>query len=58
MSPSSKSLNQQVKLGTFQHPQVSSLVVFAVCLFFNYESMITHLQEMWRIQNKVTHSST
>ena len=26
--------------------------------FLNYESMITHLQEMWKIQNKVTYSST
>ena len=23
-------------------------------LFFNYENMITHLQETWKIQNKVT----
>ena len=26
--------------------------------FLNYENMITHLQETWKIQNKVTHSST
>ena len=26
--------------------------------FLNYESMITHLQETWAIQNKVTYSST
>ena len=26
--------------------------------FLNYESMITHLQETWKIQNKVTYSST
>ena len=24
----------------------------------NYENMITHLQETWKIQNKVTYSST
>ena len=27
-------------------------------IFFNYESMMTHLQETWKIQNKVTYSST
>jgi len=26
--------------------------------FLNYEKMITHLQETWKIQNKVTYSST
>ena len=26
--------------------------------FLNYLSMITHLQETWKIQNKVTYSST
>ena len=26
--------------------------------FLNYESMITQLQEIWKIQNKVTYSST
>ena len=26
--------------------------------FLNYENMITHLQEFWKIQNKVTYSST
>ena len=26
--------------------------------FLNSESMITHLQETWKIQNKVTYSST
>ena len=26
--------------------------------FLNYECMITHLQETWRIQSKVTYSST
>ena len=30
---------------------------FFVCLF-NYESMIKHLQETWKIQNKVTYSAT
>ena len=27
-------------------------------IFLNYESMMTHLQETWKIQNKVTYSST
>ena len=27
-------------------------------IFFNYESRITHLQDTWKIQNKVTYSST
>ena len=27
-------------------------------MFLNYESMMTHLQETWKIQNKVTYSST
>ena len=27
-------------------------------MFFNYESMITHLQKSWKILNKVTYSST
>ena len=26
--------------------------------FLNYESMITHLQETWKMQHKVTYSST
>ena len=26
--------------------------------FFNYENIITHLQETWQIQNKITYSST
>ena len=26
--------------------------------FLNYGHMITHLQESWKIQNKVTYSST
>ena len=26
--------------------------------FLNYENMITHLQETWKIQNKITYSST
>ena len=26
--------------------------------FLNYESMITHFQETWKIRNKVTYSST
>ena len=26
--------------------------------FLNYESMLTHLQETWKIQKKVTYSST
>ena len=26
--------------------------------FLNYECMITHLQETWKIQNKTTYSST
>ena len=25
--------------------------------FLNYESMVTHLQETWKIQNKITYSS-
>ena len=29
-----------------------------ISIFLNYESMITHLQEAWKIQNKVTYSST
>ena len=31
---------------------------FSLFYFLNYENMITHLQETWKIQNKVTHSST
>ena len=30
---------------------------FFFLIFLNYESMITHLQETWKIQNKVTYSS-
>ena len=26
--------------------------------FLNYENMIIHLQETWKIQNKVTYSAT
>ena len=26
--------------------------------FFNYENMITHSQETWKIQNKLTYSFT
>ena len=26
--------------------------------FLNYESMIIHLQETWKLQNKITYSST
>ena len=29
-----------------------------ILIFLNYESMTTHLQEAWKIQNKVTYSST
>ena len=29
-----------------------------ILYFLNYESMITHLQETWKIHNKVTYSST
>ena len=33
--------------------------IFAYFKFFlNYENMIIHLQETWKIQNKVTYSST
>ena len=40
------------------NPGVSNLK-FTIFLFsfLNYESMITHLQETWKIQNKVTQSS-
>ena len=33
-----------------------SLTYFSL-IFLNYESMITHLEETWKIQNKVTYSS-
>ena len=35
----------------------STFVFVVVFNFFNYESMVTHLQETWKIQ-KVTYSST
>ena len=35
-----------------------STVLHYLFLIFNYESAITHLQETWKIQNKVTYSST
>ena len=44
----------------YQQPQVYRWHhFFCNCfLFSNYESMITHLQETWKIQFKVTYSST
>ena len=30
---------------------------FSLPYFLNYESMIAHLQETWKIQNTVTYSS-
>ena len=33
-------------------------LIFFLLSFLNYESMITQLQEIWKIQNKVTYSST
>ena len=39
-----------------QAPQL--LFVFIFFLFLNFESMITHLQETWKIQSKVTYGST
>ena len=44
----------------------SNLTVLASChcmpfinvIFLNYENMITHLQETWKILNKVTYSFT
>ena len=44
-------------LGDFSSQGCTSLHFF-LFLFFNYESMITHLQETWKIQNKVTYSYT
>ena len=38
-----------------------SMDLICACFFFsflNYESMITHLQKTWKIQNKVAYSST
>lgn len=59
---SSESLKQITEAagepGDLPTPSSSFVVVFAVCLFFHYESMITHLQETRKIQNKVTYSST
>ena len=34
------------------------ILYFLVLSFLYYETMITHLQESWKIQNKVTYSST
>ena len=34
------------------------ILFFIVIAFFNYGNMITHLQETWKIQNKVAYSST
>ena len=31
---------------------------FYLSIFSNYENMITHLQETWKILNKVTYSPT
>ena len=30
-----------------------SIFLFLINIFLNYQSMITHLQETWKIQNKV-----
>ena len=35
-----------------------SNILFFIFIFLDYESMITYLQEVWKIQNKVTYSST
>ena len=32
--------------------------IFNFSYFSNYENIITHLQQTWKIQNKVTHGST
>ena len=34
------------------------ILFFIVIAFFNYGNMITHLQETWKIQNKVAYSTT
>ena len=31
---------------------------FLIFIFLDYESMITHIQKIWKIQNKGTYSST
>ena len=38
--------------------EVNSIQLFKIFYFLNYESMIMHVQEIWKIQNKVTYSST
>ena len=38
--------------------QVNAEIPIFSCLFLNYESTVTHLQETWKIQNKVTYGST
>ena len=40
------------------HAISSSIFLFSLFHFLNYESMITHLQETWKVQNKVTYSPT
>ena len=37
---------------------VITMVCFLILVILNYESMITHLQETWKTQNKVACSST
>ena len=44
--------------GPYQNSSQEAIFFFFSFFFLNYESMITHLQETWKIQNKVTYSST
>ena len=59
---SSESLKQITEaageLGDLPMPSSKFFCCCFCSLFFNYESMITHLQETRKIENKVTYSST
>ena len=44
--------------GDFLHSWFSLNVLEVSNVHFNYENIITHLQETWQIQNKITYSST
>ena len=43
---------------TIYSPLASSICEIKKNYLLNYKSIITHLQETWKIQNKVTYSST
>ena len=56
--PEYSSLKKMLTLNKMIIIKVIHFIFLSLFYLLIYENMITHLQEAWKIQNKVTHSST